>query len=396
MKTPRTVYLDSNATTAMAPLALDAMLPFLTTDYANPSSSSLAGRHARNAVEKARTAVSQFLGAKPAELVFTSGATESNHTAILAALSISRGKRHLVTSQVEHPSILLLCQHLERLGIEVSYLPVDAEGRLDLDSLRTLLREDTALVSLMWANNETGVLFPIQEAAAIAHEAGALFHCDATQAVGKAVMGFAASGVDFLSCSAHKIHGPKGVGALCVRKGIELPPLFHGHQERGRRGGTENVAAIAGFGAAVGLLANVQDEICHLVRLRDQFENGLMAIMPCARIHGQAAQRLPNTSNIGFLALDGEELLYRLEQEGITAALGAACAAGGSKPSHVLTAMGFSETAILSSVRFSFSRLNHAEEVEYLLRSLGGILLDMMEMPLSSAAGSNLAVSCMT
>ena len=194
-------------------------------------------------------------------------------------------------------------------------------------------------------------------------------------------MNAAASGVDFLSCSAHKIHGPKGVGALFVRKGIALPPLFHGHQERGRRGGTENVPAIAGFAAAARLLTNIEAEAHYLRELRDHFEQGLLAFMPCARIHGQEAERLPNTSNVGFIALDGEELLYRLEQEGITAAAGAACAAGGQEPSHVLTAMGFSKTAVLSSLRFSFGRQNRSEDVERLLRVLPGILLGMMDMP---------------
>ncbi|MCL4525532.1 MAG: aminotransferase class V-fold PLP-dependent enzyme [Gammaproteobacteria bacterium] len=381
MNMTRSIYLDNNATTALAPAALDAMLPYLSTEYANPSSASEAGVSVKKALGEARVAVAKLLGASPAELIFTSGATESNHTAILGALSLTKGKRHLITSQVEHPSVLLMCQHLERLGIEVSYLPVDEEGRLDLEDLRVALRPDTALVSLMWANNETGVLFPITEAAAMAHDAGAFFHTDATQALGKLSVNAAASGVDFLSCSAHKIHGPKGVGALFVRKGIALPPLFHGHQERGRRGGTENVPAIAGFAAAARLLTNIEHEAHYLRELRDHFEQGLLAFMPCARIHGQEAERLPNTSNVGFIALDSEELLYRLEQEGITAAAGAACAAGGQEPSHVLTAMGFSKTAVLSSLRFSFGRMNRSEDVERLLRVLPGILLGMMDMP---------------
>ncbi|MGC9215419.1 cysteine desulfurase family protein [Acidithiobacillus sp.] len=381
MNITRSIYLDNNATTALAPAALDAMLPYLSTEYANPSSASEAGVSVKKALGEARVAVAKLLGSSPAELIFTSGATESNHTAILGALSLTKGKRHLITSQVEHPSVLLMCQHLERLGIEVSYLPVDEEGRLDLEDLRAALRPDTALVSLMWANNETGVLFPVTEAAAMAHDAGAFFHTDATQALGKLSVNAAASGVDFLSCSAHKIHGPKGVGALFVRKGIALPPLFHGHQERGRRGGTENVPAIAGFAAAARLLTNIEHEARYLRELRDHFEQGLLAFMPCARIHGQEAERLPNTSNVGFIALDGEELLYRLEQEGITAAAGAACAAGGQEPSHVLTAMGFSKTAVLSSLRFSFGRMNRLEDVERLLRVLPGILLGMMDMP---------------
>lgn len=381
MKTLRSIYLDNNATTALAPVVLDAMLPYLSTEYANPSSASEAGAGVKKAVGEARVAVAKLLGASPAEIIFTSGATESNHTAILGALSLAKGKRHLITSQVEHPSVLLMCQQLERLGIDVSYLSVDESGRLDLAELRDVVRSDTALVSLMWANNETGVLFPVMEAAAIAHAAGALFHTDATQAVGKLIIDAKASGADFLSCSAHKINGPKGVGALFVRRGVNLPPLFHGHQERGRRGGTENVPAIAGFAAAARLLNNIEDESRCLMELRDRFEQGLLAFMPCAQIHGQEAERLPNTSNVGFIALDGEELLYRLEQAGIIAAVGAACAAGGQEPSHVLTAMGFSKTEVLSSLRFSFGRMNRSEDVDQVLRVLPGVLLGMMDKP---------------
>ena len=386
MSITRSIYLDNNATTALAPVVLDAMLPYLFSEYANPSSASEAGVRVKKALGDARIAVAHFMGATPAELIFTSGATESNQTAIMGALSLSKGKRHLITSQVEHPSVLLMCQHLERLGIEVTYLPVDEEGRLSLEDLHAALRSDTALVSLMWANNETGVVFPIAEATAIAHAAGALFHTDATQAIGKVSVNAVASGVDFLSCSAHKIHGPKGVGALFVRKGIALPPLFHGHQERGRRGGTENVPAIIGFGAAIRLVTDVESDACYLRGLRDHFEQGLLAFMPCARIHGQEAERLPNTSNIGFIAIDAEELLYRLEQKGITAAAGAACAAGRQEPSHVLTAMGISKTAVLSSLRFSFGRMNQLEDVEQLLRVLPSLLLDMMDMPPITAA----------
>ena len=391
MSITRSIYLDNNATTALAPAALDAMLPYLSTEYANPSSASEAGVSVKKALGEARVAVAKLLGASPAELIFTSGATESNHTAILGALSLTKGKRHLITSQVEHPSVLLMCQQLERLGIEVSYLSVDEAGRLDLDELRAIIRPDTALVSLMWANNETGVLFPVVEAAAIAHAAGAFFHTDATQAIGKLTIDACASGVDFLSCSAHKIHGPKGVGALFVRKSINLPPLFHGHQERGRRGGTENVPAIVGFATATRLLTNIEDDARYMMELRDRFEQGLLAFMPCARIHGQEAARLPNTSNVGFIALDGEELLYRLEQEGITAAVGAACAAGGQEPSHVLTAMGFSKTAVLSSLRFSFGRLSRSEDVDRVLRVLPSILLGMMDLP---PITTDLPISC--
>lgn len=385
------VYLDNNATTALAPEALEAMLPYLSGLCANPSSAYGPAAAAKAGVAEARAAVAMLLGCSPAEIVFTSGATESNHAALLGALSAASGKRHLITSQVEHPSVLLMCRHLERLGMEVSYLPVDSEGRLDLAALLSAIRPDTALISLLWANNETGAIFPIPEAAAIAHSRGILFHTDATQALGKMPMDLGHVPVDLLSCSAHKIHGPKGVGALYVRKGLTLPPLFHGHQERGRRGGTENVPAIAGFGAAARLHEGLDQEMWRLAALRDRLERGILAFMPCAQIHAQDAPRLPNTSNIGFTTLDGEELAYRLEQNGILASLGAACAAGHQEPSHVLTAMGFPAAHVLGSLRFSLGRYNSAEDVDRLLRVLPSILLDMMGMP---AADSRSAVSC--
>ncbi len=375
------VYLDNNATTALAPEALDAMLPYLSGLYANPSSAYGPAATAKKGVAEARAAVAALLGCGPAEIVFTSGATESNHAAILGALSAASGKRHLITSQVEHPSVLLMCRHLERLGMEVSYLPVDSEGRLDLATLPSAIRPDTALISLLWANNETGAIFPIPEAAAIARSRGVLFHTDATQAMGKIPMDLRQVPVDLLSCSAHKIHGPKGVGALYVRKGLTLPPLFHGHQERGRRGGTENVPAIVGFGVAARLHNELEREMRRLAALRDRLERGILAFMPCAQIHAQDTPRLPNTSNIGFATLDGEELLHRLEQAGVLASAGAACAAGGHEPSHVLTAMGLSKTSVLASLRFSLGRYSRAEDVDHLLRILPSILLKMMDVP---------------
>jgi cysteine desulfurase len=367
------VYFDNNATTALAPEALEAMVPYLSTLYANPSSASRAGAQVKNAISEARASVAGLLGCRTAELVFTSGATESNHMAILGALALAPEKRHLITSNVEHPSIMLLCRHLELTGVEVTYLPVDADGRIDLAQLTASIRPDTALISLMWANNETGVLFPIEEVAAIAKSHGVLCHTDATQAVGKLPMNMQESGVDMLSCSGHKLHGPKGVGALFVRKGVALPPLIYGHQERGRRGGTENVPAIIGFGVAARLLGDLDAEIAYLSGLRNQLEQGVLALLPEAVVHGLAVKRLPNTSNIAFNTIESEELLHRLEQQGITAATGAACAAGGSRPSHVLSAMGLGREVILSSLRFSLSRYNRREEVDRLLTVLHGL-----------------------
>lgn len=367
-------YFDNNATTALTPEVLEAMMPYLSTLYANASSASRLGARVKDAVSEARASVAGLLGCRTSELVFTSGATESNHMAILGALALAPEKRHLITSNVEHPSIMLLCRHLELTGIEVTYLPVDTDGRIDLGQLTESIRPDTALISLMWANNETGVLFPIEEAAAIAKSRRVLFHTDATQAVGKLPMNMLESAVDLLSCSGHKLHGPKGIGALFLRKGVALPPLIYGHQERGRRGGTENVPAIIGFGVAAQLFGDLDAQIAYLSGLRNQLEQGVLALVPEAIVHGLAAERLPNTSNIAFNMIESEELLHRLEQQGITAATGAACAAGGSRPSHVLSAMGLRREAIVSSLRFSLSRYNRPEEVAHLLVVLQGLI----------------------
>lgn len=393
MSEPRAVYFDNNATTALAPEALEAMMPYLSTLYANPSSASRAGTQVKDAISEARASVAGLLGCRTAELVFTSGATESNHMAILGALAMSPEKRHLITSNVEHPSIMLLCRHLELTGVEVTYLPVDADGGIDLAQLAESIRPDTALVSLMWANNETGVLLPIEEAAAIAKSRGVLFHTDATQAVGKVRLNMQESDVDLLSCSGHKLHGPKGIGALFLRKGVALPPLIYGHQERGRRGGTENVPAIIGFGAAARLLGDLNAEILYLDGLRNQLEQGVLALVPEAVVHGQLADRLPNTSNIAFNIIESEELLHRLDQQGITAATGAACAAGGSRPSHVLSAMGLGRETILSSLRFSVSRYNDRDDVDQLLTVLHDLFQSGKAHAVAVAASVSRSVS---
>ncbi|MEW5791754.1 MAG: cysteine desulfurase family protein [Pseudomonadota bacterium] len=389
MTTAPAIYLDHNATTPLAPEVLAAMLPFLQKGFANPSSPSGPGGRVKTAMGEARKAVAALLGADPAEIVFTSGATESNHTAILGALSAAPGKRHIITSIVEHPSILLMCRHLEGLGVPVTYLPVDRHGALDLDGLKAAMRPDTALVSLMWANNETGVLFPIAEAAAIVRAHGALFHTDATQAVGKLPIDLCEVPVDMLSFSGHKLHGPKGVGVLYVRKGYALPPLFHGHQERGRRGGTENVPAIIGLGVACRLAQTAMShELMRMGALRDRLEEGILAFMPCARIHGQDVPRVPNTSNVGFATLDAEAILHRLEREGVIAATGAACAAGGNEPSHVLMAMGRTQEEALASIRFSLGRDTSEADIDRLLELLPSVLLDMVEPPGSKTKAS--------
>jgi len=378
-------YLDHNATTPLAPEALEAMLPFLGARFANPSSPHAAGMAAKQAVGEARGAVAGLVGAKAAEIVFTASATEANHLAILGTLravaDADPARRHVVTTAVEHPASLLLFADLERQGWRVSVLPVDGAGRVSLNDLRAVVDDTTALVSMMWANNETGVLMPVAPAADIAQARGALFHTDTVQAAGRVPVDVVAAGADLLTLSAHKMHGPKGAAALYVRKGTPLAPLLHGSQERGRRGGTENVPAIVGFGVAA-TLAQQAIAACApaaMAVLRNALERGILERWPGSRVNGAAAERLPNTSNIRFAGLDGrpmdaEELLMRLDAAGIQVSMGAACAAGGSKPSHVLTAMGLSAAEAAASLRFSLGRDTTADGVAAVLAALPPLL----------------------
>jgi cysteine desulfurase len=376
------IYFDNNATTAVASECLEAMNRCLRLGPVNPSSKHGQGERAKQVAMQARDEVAALFGATAAEIVFTSGGTESNHLAILSALALHPDRRHIITSAVEHPSTLMLLRHLETQGVRVSYLPVDGEGRLNLDALKDLLAPDTAgniaLVSLMWANNETGVLFPIAAAAEIARAQGVLFHTDAVQAAGKATIDLKQIPVDLLSVSGHKLHAPAGIGALYVRKGIKLPPQVFGHQERGRRGGTENVAGIVAFGVACTVSReNISAESARLQALRDRLEAGVLAQVPYARANGAGAARIPNTSNLRFGNLDAEAILGRLDRLGIYASAGAACSSAGTKPSHVLTAMGLSASAALASVRFSLGRHNTEQEVDALLRVLPEVLGDL-------------------
>ena len=369
------IYLDNNATTPVAPECLDAMLACLRENHGNPSSKHRAGERAKQSVNEARAQVAGLLNAMPAEIVFTSGGTESNHLAILGALALNPDKHHVVTSAVEHPSTLSLLRHLETMGVRVTYLPVDAQGQLDLAALSRALTPDTALVTLLWANNETGVLFPIEAAAKIVKSAGVLFHIDAVQAAGKIAIDLKQLPVDFLSLSGHKLHAPKGVGALYVRKGVKLPPLLFGHQERARRGGTENVPGIVGLGVAAALAREAMEANTARMRvLRDRLEWGVVERIPFARVNGVAAARVANTSNIRFGDMEAEIILDRLDRAGICAALGAACTAGGSEPSHVLTAMGLDRRAARASVRFSLSRYTTDAEIGRVLELLPGIV----------------------
>jgi cysteine desulfurase len=370
-----TIYLDNNATTQVAPECVDAVLACLRDEYGNPSSKHAAGERARRLVNEARAQVAELLGAQPAEIVFTSGGTESNHLAILGALARDPQRQHVVTSAVEHPSTLQLLRHLESHGVRVTVLPVDAQGRLDPAAIETAIAPDTALVSLLWANNETGVLFPVEHAAQIARARDVLLHLDAVQAVGKLAVDLRQLPADLLSLSGHKLHAPKGVGGLFVRKGVKLPPLLFGHQERARRGGTENVPAIAGLGIAATLAAEtLENDMGAMTALRSRLEQGVRERVPFATVNGGDAARVANTSNIRFGDLVGEAIAARLDSAGVSVALGAACTAGSSAPSHVLSAMGLEAGAALASVRFSLSRYTTSAEIERVLDLLPGIV----------------------
>lgn len=376
MSTPANlIYLDNNATTQVAPECVTAMVASMTQGPGNPSSKHSAGEAAKQLITAARGEVAKLIGASPAEIVFTSGGTESNHMAILGALAMQPGRRHIVTSAVEHSSILGLLRHLQGQGMSVTYLPVDAQGRLVIEALEESIRPDTALVSLMWANNETGVLFPVEAAAQMTRERGVLFHTDAVQAVGKASIDLGKVPADLLSLSGHKFHAPTGIGALFVRKGVKLPSLLIGSQERTRRGGTENVPGIVGLGVASGLArGNLAANEAHMTGLRVRLEAVVKREIRCASINGGDAERVANTSSIRFGDLESEVILSRLDRLGICASAGAACSSGGSEPSHVLTAMGLEERAALASIRFSLSRNTTEKEIEKLLSVLPGIV----------------------
>ena len=376
-----TIYLDNNATAQPAPAVLAAMHDCLRDSWGNPSSMHHVGAAAKERLATARGQIAALIGATPPEIVFTGSATEANHMAIHGALALSAGRRHIVASLVEHPSTLLLLRHLQASGVRVTLLGVDAQGRLDLDELAAAIMPDTALVSLMWANNETGVIFPVAEVARLAKSRGVLFHTDAVQAAGRLVIDVKQVPVDLLSIAGHKLHAVKGVGALYVRKGVKLPPLLFGHQERGRRGGTENVAGIAGMGVAAGLAAQTlaQDAVA-VAALRDRLERGLIQRLPQAQVNAADAPRLPNTSSVRLATIDSEIILDRLDRAGICASSGSACTAGGTMPSHVLLAMGLSSQEALATVRFSLSRYNRAEEIDTVLEVLAAIVPPLASM----------------
>jgi len=379
------IYMDNNATTRIAPEVLEAMMPFLTDRYGNPSSMHTFGGLVGRAVETARAQVAELLGAEPEEIIFTSCGTESDSTAILSALQTFPEKRHVITTKVEHPAVKNLCENLDKLtghSHRISKLGVAADGTLSPDDYREALADDTAVVSAMWANNETGVIFPVEEMAALAKERGILFHTDAVQAVGKVPVSMKSSQIDFLSLSGHKLHAPKGIGVLYVRKKTPFVTFLHGgHQEKGRRGGTENVAAIVGLGKACQLAGQMMAEENTRVRaLRDRLEQGLLTTIPKAILNGHAEQRLPNTSNISFEYVEGEAILLHMNRHNICASSGSACTSGSLEPSHVLRAMGVPFTAAHGSIRFSLSIYNTEEEVNFVLAKMPDIIASLRAM----------------
>jgi cysteine desulfurase len=378
----KATYLDNNATTRVAPEVLEEMLPFFSDLYGNPSSMHSFGGQVARHVNEARARVSALIGAEPEEIVFTSCGTESDNTAILSALEVNPDKKHVVTSRVEHPAVKVLCENLAEKGYRVTALDVDGEGNLDLDKYERSLTPDTAVVSLMWANNETGVIFPVEKAAQMARERGVLFHTDAVQAVGKIPISMKANGITMLSFSGHKLHAPKGVGVLYVRKGTRFSSfMIGGHQEKGRRGGTENVPGIVGLGKACELAGlRIGEENTRVKQLRDRLENEIVSRVPNIRVNGGKANRLPNTTNISFEFIEGESILLLMDEYGICASSGSACTSGSLQPSHVLRAMGIPFTMAHGSVRFSLSTYSTEQDIDLVLEKLPPIIKRLREM----------------
>ncbi|MBN1947449.1 MAG: cysteine desulfurase NifS [Bradymonadales bacterium] len=376
-----TIYLDNNATTIAAPEVVEAMRPFWSEQYGNASSMHSFGGQVKRHIDRAREQVAALIGASPAEIVFTAGGTESDNLAIRGAIEALEGsKKHIVTSRVEHPAVHSPIKRLENLGYHLTEVRVDSDGALDLEMLDRSITPQTALVSIMWANNETGVLFPIEEIAQRCKERSVFFHSDAVQAVGKIPIDLSRVPVDLLSISGHKLHGPKGVGALFIRKRTKLlPQLLGGHQEGNRRAGTENVPGIVGLGQAAELaLEGLDKEVVRLATLRDRLEKGILDRCKGARLNGR--NRLPNTLNVSFEFIEGESILMMLDEHGICASSGSACASGSLEPSHVLRAMGVPFTCAHGSIRFSLSRYNTVEEIDQVLEVLPGIVDRLREL----------------
>jgi len=378
----KTIYVDNNATTRVAPEVVEEMTPYFSELYGNPSSMHFFGGQVQRKVEEARERVAALIGARPQEIIFTSCGTESDNAAIFSALQVAPEKRHVLTTRVEHPAVKNLVAHLKREGYRVTELPVDRHGLISMEEVSRAMTEDTAIVSVMWANNETGVLFPVEEIATLAKSRGAIFHTDAVQAVGKIPVNMAESQIDMLSLSGHKLHAPKGIGVLYVRRGTRFAPfVIGGHQEEGRRGGTENVPYIIGLGKACELAAaNLEEKNLRVKSLRDKLENGLLKKIENSMINGDREQRLPNTSSISFEYVEGESILLKLSDKGICASSGSACTSGSLEPSHVLRAMGVPFTAAHGSIRFSLSSYNTEEEIDYILEVMPPIIEQLREI----------------
>lgn len=376
------IYFDNNATTGVAPEVLEAMLPFLKEEYGNPSSMYRFAGRSEEALATSRGQVASLLGAQPEEILFTSCGTESDSTAIMSALNSQPEKKHFITTRVEHPAVLSLGQYLQKKGYAVTFLDVDDKGRLDLNALSAAITKDTALVSIMYANNETGNIFPIPEIGALCKERRVLLHVDAVQAVGKVPIDLATLPVDYLALSGHKLHAPKGVGALYVRRGAPFRPFLRGgHQERGRRAGTEAVPNVVALGAACDLAAkHIGEENTRVRALRDDLEKRLLSTVSESILNGDPVNRLPNTLNISFKYIEGEAILLMLDQYGICASSGSACTSGSLEPSHVLRAMGVPFTYAHGSVRLSLCRYNTQEEVDFVAETLPGIITRLREI----------------
>lgn len=389
----KAVYFDNNATTRVDPRVVEAMLPFFTDQFGNPSSMHAFGAKVGGAVKAARGELQRLLGAEhDHEVVFTSGGTESDNAAILSALEAAPRRREVITSAVEHPAVLSLCSWLEKnRGVRVHLIPVDAKGRLDMAAYEAALSDQVAIVSIMWANNETGTIFPVAELAEKARACGALFHTDAVQAVGKVPIDLKSTAIDMLSLSGHKLHAPKGIGALYVRRGVRFrPQLKGGHQERGRRAGTENTPGIVALGKAAELAAiHMAEENTRVRALRDRLEKGLVQRIGHCFVTGDPDNRLPNTANIAFEYIEGEGILLLLNKEGIAASSGSACTSGSLEPSHVLRAMKIPYTAAHGAIRFSLSRESTDDEVDHVLDVMPGIVAKLRDLsPFWSAEGT--------
>jgi cysteine desulfurase len=378
----KTIYMDNNATTKVDPQVVEAMLPFFSEAYGNPSSVHTFGGNVGKSINQARAQVAALINAEPEEIVFTGCGTESDSTAIRAAIASYPDRKHIITTRVEHPAVKNLAEHLGKRGYRVTFVPVDRQGNLDLDYLYAHLSDDTAIVSIMWANNETGVVFPIEEITRVVRSKGIPFHTDAVQVVGKVPVDVKATPVDMLALSGHKLHAPKGVGALYIRKGTRYAPfMLGGHQEKGRRGGTENVASIVGMGKASELAAELPEkEMPRVAGLRDRLETELLARIPNAMVNGTTAHRLPNTTSISFEYVEGESILLMMDTLGICASSGSACTSGSLEPSHVLRAMGVPFTAAHGSIRFSLSTYNTDEEVDFVIENLPPLIANLRQM----------------